>query len=170
MNCPHIKITEEIINYVNNFNTDEELLKSGGLPTNMLDKAAWGFSENEITTLHPKYLKVKWKEDMKNVIWEQQNSGLTKKQWAKTINLSEPINVVFEKNNFYIDDGHHRTYAALILNKPLNVSLEIKDNPILKLTPDLSYDNFHRCLFKQIKNLSINEEISIIKKIMNLQL
>jgi hypothetical protein len=62
----------------------------------------------------------------------------------------------FEKGKFYIEDGHHRYYAAKTLNKPLNINLQIKTNPILKLT-SLGYDDFHRCLFKQIKN-SLSEQ------------
>ena len=37
--------------------------------------------------------------------------------WAKGVDLTEPIDVSFEKNSFYIEDGHHRYYAAKILNK-----------------------------------------------------
>jgi len=168
MICPHIKTTPEVVNYINKFNTDEELLRSGGLPTNMLDRLAFGFSDEDIKTLNPDQLHVKWHDDMDNVKWEQQKSGLSKVAWAKTINLSEPIDVVFEKNKFYIDDGHHRTYAAKILKQPLNVNLDIKMNPIITLTPKLGYDDFHRCLFKQIKNMNLNEQISRMKSIMNI--
>jgi ParB-like chromosome segregation protein Spo0J len=72
------------------------------------------------------------------------------KIWGNEINLTEPIDVSYENNRFYIEDGHHRYYAAKILNKPLNVNLEIKMNPITKLAPSLSYDDFHRCIFKQV--------------------
>ncbi len=76
------------------------------------------------------------------------------KIWASKIDLSEPIDVAYEKDKFYIEDGHHRYYAAKILNKKLKVNLEIKQNPIEKLAPSLSYDDFHRCVFKQIKNMN----------------
>jgi hypothetical protein len=165
MICPHIKTTPEVVNYINKFNTDEELLRSGGLPTNMLDRLAFGFSDEDIKTLNPDQLHVKWHDDMDNVKWEQQKSGLSKVAWAKRINLSEPIDVVFEKNKFYIDDGHHRTYAAKILKQPLNVNLDIKMNPIIALAPKLGYDDFHRCLFKQIKNMNLNEQLNRMKSI-----
>lgn len=168
MICPHIKTTPEVVDYINKFNTDEELLRSGGLPTNILDRLAFGFSDEDIKTLNPDQLHVKWHDDMDNVKWEQQKSGLSKLAWAKTINLSEPIDVVFEKNKFYIDDGHHRTYAAKILKQPLNVNLDIRMNPIITLAPKLGYDDFHRCLFKQIKNMNLNEQLSRIKNMMGL--
>ena len=169
MICPHIKITKEVVDYINKFNTDEELLRSGGLPTNILDRLAFGFSDEDIKTLNPDQLHVKWHDDMDNVKWEQQKSGLSKLAWAKTINLSEPIDVVFEKNKFYIDDGHHRTYAAKILKQPLNINLDIRMNPIITLTPKLGYDDFHRCLFKQIKNMNLNEQLNKIKSLMDLK-
>lgn len=155
--CPVLPTTKEVINYVNQFNSDEDLLRRGGLPTDMLDRLAFGFSAEDITELNPKQLKVKWKDDFENVLWEVKKSGLSPKAWANKIDLSEPIDVSYEKNNFYIEDGHHRYYAAKTLNKPLNVNLEIKQNPLVKLSK-LDYDDFHRCLFKQIKN-NINEQM-----------
>jgi hypothetical protein len=175
MDCPHIKINKETVEYINKFNTDEELLRSGGLPTEILDRLAFGFSDEDIKTINPDQLNIKWHDDMDNVKWEQQKSGLSKVAWAKTINLSEPIDVVFEKNKFYIDDGHHRSYAAKILKQPLNVNLVIKMNPIVALTPNLGYDDFHRCLFKQIKNnlpsrdYALNEQLTKMKRVMGIK-
>jgi hypothetical protein len=160
--CPYIQLTEEIIEEVNRFNTSEELLRSGGIPIEALDRAAFGFSSDDIKVLMPKDLHIKWKDDLENVKYEIRQ--LQKKYngeyrgdiltiWARGINLEEPIDVSYEKNKFYIEDGHHRYYAAKILNKPLNVSLEIETNPIKKLAPSLSYDDFHRCVFNQVKGL-----------------
>lgn len=159
-NCPILNLSNEIIQYIKQFNTDEELLRSGGIPIDMLDRLAFGFSDEDVKTLNPIQLKVKWKEDLDNVLWEIQKSGLSKKQWAQKINLNEPIDVSYEKNNFYIEDGHHRYVAAKILNKPLNVSLEIKQNPILSINKNISYDQLHRCVFKQIKNMNLHEDVN----------
>lgn len=149
--CSDIELNDEIIEYINRFNSSEELLRSGGFPIEMLDRLAHGFSSEDIKTLLPNQLNIKWKDDLENVKYEQFKSGLSKIKWASKINLEEPIDVSYEKNKFYIEDGHHRYYAAKILNKPLNVELEIKMNPIVKLTK-LSYDDFHRCLFNLVKN------------------
>ena len=118
----------------------------------MLDRLAFGFSDGDITEISPNKLKIKWKEDLDNVKWEVSKSGLSPKQWSSKIDLSEPIDVSYEKGGFYIEDGHHRYYAAKTLGEKLNVNLEIKTNPITTINKDLDYDNFHRCLFKQIKN------------------
>jgi len=155
INCVPIKITNEITNEVNKFKTSEELLRSGGISTNALDRAAFGFSVEDIKVLTPNQLNIKWKDDLENVIYEISKSGLTEKQWASKVSLEEPIDVSYEKDKFYIEDGHHRYYAAKILNKPLKVNLEIKMNPIVKLGP-LSYDDFHRCVFKQVEVNFIN--------------
>lgn len=149
--CVGIKITPEIFDEVNKFSTDEELLRSGGISTIALDRAAFGFAPQDITTLMPNQLKIKWRIDMLNPPEKQKRSGLTPKQWAKTVDLSEPIEVSYEKGKFFIEDGHHRYYAAKILNTPLNVVIEIKDNPIIVLGNGLSYDDYHRCVFKKVK-------------------
>ena len=157
--CPVIKLTKEIIDEVSKFETSEQLLRAGGLSIEALDRAAYGFTSEDIKTLMPNKLHIKWKDDWENVKWEQEKSGLSKELYSKKINLKEPIDVSFEKGKFYVEDGHHRLFAASVLKKPLNVNLEIKDNPIIKLAPTLGYDDFHRCLFNQIKNLkNLKEE------------
>ena len=151
--CSGVIVTQEIADEISKFNSSEELLRAGGISDDALDKAAFGFTKDDIKTLMPNQLKIKWKGDWQGVLWQQREyakRGMSKVDWAKKINLSEPIDVVYEKGDFYVDDGHHRTYAAKILNKPLNVNLEIRDNPILKLgIPD--YDQYHRCAFKKVK-------------------
>ena len=123
-------------------------MKSGGLSIDQLDRLAFGFAADDITQLHPSEIKIKWTQDLINVKYEQEESGLSKKEWAKTIDLSEPIVVIYDKF-FYLDDGHHRWYAAKILNKMLNVELEIEQKPIPEIT-DLSYDDFMIFLFNSI--------------------
>ena len=165
--CPHIQLTQEIVDYVNDYASDENLLRSGGIPIELLHKAAYGFSVDSVKTLMPEQLKVRWKTDLENVKWEIEKQGIDEKTWAQYIDLTEPIEVEYWKDEeegfeegFYISDGHHRYYAAKILNKPLNVKLEIKTNPIEKLTPGIGYDDFHRCLFKQVKEEYGYKEIS----------
>ena len=158
-NCIQLHPTKEVISYVNNFNSDEELLRSGGLPTDILDRYAFGFTEEDITELHPSRIVIKWHNDLDNVIWEVDKSGLTPEQWSKRIDLSEPVDISYEVKGhglkFYLEDGHHRYFAAKTLNKMLNVKIEIKANPISKITKNkLGYDELHRCLFKQIKNIN----------------
>jgi len=155
--CKPINLTDDMKKEISKFKSDEEFLRAGGFSIETLDRAAYGFSDEDIKTLLPNQLKIKWRDDMDNVIWEQNKSGLSKVAWANKIDLSEPIDVVYEKNNFYIDDGHHRFYAAKILNKPLNVRLIIKQNPITTIGYD-DYDKFHRCAFKQFKS-QINENL-----------
>jgi len=154
--CPVINVTQEIVDFVNKFETDEQLLRSGGLPTDILDMAAFGFTEHRIKTLQPKQLKIKWKIDWENVKHEQERSGLSKLDYAKKISLEEPIDVSFEKGKFFVEDGHHRLFAALVRKEPLKVNLVIEDNPIKKLAPTLGYDVFHRCLFKQVKESNVD--------------
>lgn len=106
--------------------TSEEYAK---LDIDTVDRMAFGFSRNDVKTLYPNQLNIKWHDDLNNAVEEINLSGLTEEEWAKQINLNEPINVTYEDGKFWVDDGHHRYLAAKILNKPLNISLEIKDKP-----------------------------------------
>ena len=148
--CPFLKVSKEIESEVRRFKSDEALLRAGGISIEALDRAAHGFSEGDVQTIHPSKLSIKWKDDYENVMWEIKQSKLGIVSWSKQINLSEPIDVIYEKGKFYIDDGHHRYVAAKTLNVELNVNLEIKDNPMKVLSPTLGYDDFHRCLYKQV--------------------
>ncbi len=156
LECPKLKLTQEIIDEVNKFETSEQLLRAGGLSIEATDRAAFGFTSEDVKILMPNKFHIKWKEDWGNVKWEQEKSGLSKVAYAKKINLEEPIDVSYENGKFYVEDGHHRLYAASVLKKPLNVSLQIKDNPITKLAPNLGYDDFHRCIFNQVKGMKKN--------------
>ena len=151
--CPILNLTNDIIELVNKYTTSHDFLKAGGLDVEILDRLAFGFADTDIKTLLPNQLNIKWKDDLDNVKYEIQNSKLSPKQWASKINLSEPIDVSYENNKFYIEDGHHRYLAAKILNKPLNVNLEINENPTIKLGKNLGYDELMICIFNQGKKL-----------------
>lgn len=95
----------------------ESLLRSGGFSNEALDLAAFGFTEESVKTMMPDELSIKWKDDMLNPPEKQKKSGLSKEEWAKTVDLSEPIDVSYDGKKFNIEDGHHRYYAAKILEK-----------------------------------------------------
>lgn len=152
----HAEYVDDLKAELSKFNTDEELLRNGGLSIETLDRLAHGFSEEDIKTINPNQLRIKWKDDLENVRFEINKSGSTPKQWASNVDLSEPIDVSYwedgrYKRGFYIEDGHHRYMAAKILNKPLNVNLEIKVNPITTIAPNMGYDEFHRYVFSLYK-------------------
>lgn len=154
--CSNLNLTKEVINFVSGFKTLEEFFRAGGLSVEMLDRLAFGFCDTDITSLPVKQLKIKWKEDWENVKWEVKKSGLLPKEWSKKINLLEPIDVVYENNNFYVDDGHHRLFAAKVLGVDLPIKLEIHQSPTTSMGFD-SYDTLIKCVFDKVKNGMINE-------------
>lgn len=139
---------EMLISEAGNHETSESLLRGGGFSTEALDLAAFGVSNQTVSTMMPGELSIKWKDDMLNPPEQQRVSGLSKKGWAETVDLTQPIEVSYDGKKFYIEDGHHRYYAAKILGKPLSVNLEITASPIPVLTK-LGYDQFHRSIFDQ---------------------
>lgn len=159
-------ISSEIRAEVSKYRSCDDLLRHGGISIDALDRQAFGFSDTDIKTLMPEQLHIKWKDDLANVLWEVNKSGLTKQAWARKVDLSQPIDVSYEKNKFYIEDGHHRYYAAKILKKPLNVNLSIEMNPIKVLAPNLGYDEFNCMVYKQVMGINemIGDEIKNLNK------
>lgn len=100
------------------------------LDMDTLERMAFGFARKDITKLSPQQLHIEWTDDLNNAIWEQEQSGLSKEEWARQIDLSDPIEVFYENGVFKLDDGHHRYYASLILGKDLTVIVNrINDKP-----------------------------------------
>jgi len=102
------------------------------LNTDILDQLAFEIKPDELKTFNPNEL-IPTQSDLDNAIYQQEISGLSKEDWAKSVNLSEPIDVVFENGKYTINDGHHRYYASALLNIPIQAIVTIKDNPILTL-------------------------------------
>jgi hypothetical protein len=93
-----------------------------------IDRAAFGFAASDVKTLSPEQLSVKWVEDQVNVDAEIA-AAASPEAWARGIDLSEPIDVVFEGGSFKVDDGHHRWNAAKIRGVDLPVDVSIRDKP-----------------------------------------
>lgn len=167
----HSQFIGDLKKELSKFKSSEDLLRGGGLSIELLDRLAHGFSEEDITQLKPKDLKIRWRDDLENVKHEIQKSGIPPKEWAREVNLSEPIEVSYRKssgnkNQFFIEDGHHRYFAAKILNKPLNVSVKIEVNPITTISKDLGYDELHRLLYDRFSK-NTREVSEIFKETLN---
>lgn len=98
-----------------------------------VDRMAFGFCDSDIKTISPEKLNVRWHADMENPKTAIKNfisNGGTKRGWAESIDLSEPIQLSYKDGKFFIEDGHHRYTAALILGVNLKVDEVIfRDNP-----------------------------------------
>ena len=95
------------------------------------DKLAFGFTEGDELTLPLRKLKVKYKEDMKNV----RGFNMSKYFGGVPFNELPPIEVTYEKSVFYVSDGHHRYgYAVQLGLESVPVVVEkITDNPVTAL-------------------------------------
>lgn len=94
------------------------------------DELAFDIKMDEPMTIPTKDLKVKYKADMENTKSDM-------KEYFNDKPLSElpPIEVSYEKGNYYIEDGHHRYAYAKQQNIPKVevIVTDIKDNPITAL-------------------------------------
>jgi hypothetical protein len=145
-----VKYPDSLLSYARKFKSSEDLLRSGGFKDADLQNAAYGFTD-ELDEIDPRELNIKWKSDLANVRHEVRESGLSAKEWSKKVSLDAPVDVFYKDGKFWLDDGHHRYFAAKTLGKKLKMSLQIKDNPINALGGE-DYDRYHRDAWNKAKS------------------
>ncbi len=79
----------------------------------------------QVKKLPAKLLKPMNQLERNGTTFDQQASGLSPIEWAKTIDLSEPVQAsLFSDGSLKLSDGHHRQYAGEILGKEIPVTLQ----------------------------------------------
>lgn len=79
----------------------------------------------EVTRIMPGELKPMNQMEANGAKGSMERSGKTPLEWAKSVDLSEPVKAtIFSDGEIKLSDGHHRTLAAQIRNEPLNVTLQ----------------------------------------------
>ncbi len=81
----------------------------------------------------PDELNIKWEADLENARYVMEELKTVN---PKDVDLSEPINVIYENGKLWVDDGHHRWLSAKLTGRKLKGDLVIKDNPIKKILAD----------------------------------
>lgn len=100
-----------------------------------LTTMAYGVKTGDIISLNPNEIKIKYKEDLENpkAIYncEIKKNGLCGMDWVKSVSFEEPIKVSLgidgksTKEDWYLEDGHHRLFAAKKLKmKSINCEVE----------------------------------------------
>jgi|694.fasta_scaffold05242_3 hypothetical protein len=100
----------------------------------------------EVSKIMPQELKPLNQIEINWAISSQKASGKSEEEWAKSVDLSEPIKAtIYSDGEIKIQDGHHRYLAAKILNEPLNVELksinaknQILNDAINRINKDVS--------------------------------
>ena len=94
-----------------------------------LTKLAYGVKSGDIIYLNPEDIKLKYPGDMVNPEYKFEKGGMA---WVKSVSFSEPISVSLgderfpSKEDWYLEDGHHRLFAAKKL-KMKKIKAEVKD-------------------------------------------
>ena len=99
------------------------------------NKVAFGISNDETIDIPISKIKIKWKDDMKNVTGSNMKKYFNNKSYSKL----PPVDVSFDGKNYYLEDGHHRYgYAKELKLKSIPVNVTITANPfkILGFTID----------------------------------
>ena len=93
-----------------------------------LCQMAYGVKTGDIIKLKPSQIKIKYKDDLVNPVaiynGEIKKNGKTGMDWVRSVSFDEPVKVSLglngksTKEDYYLEDGHHRLFAAKKLKKP----------------------------------------------------
>jgi hypothetical protein len=105
--------------FLNEAYTREELYK---FDWDELCKMAYGVKNGDIIELDPNKIKIKYKDDLENPIaifnGEIKKNGKSGMDWVRSVSFDEPLQVSLgldgksTKEDWYLEDGHHRLFAA----------------------------------------------------------
>lgn len=111
--------------------TEQELQN---MSLDILDRGAFGVNDGDVIKISPEKLNIKFPDDMINPQHKFEIGGIN---WAKSVDLSDPIKVsIDDAGRFNVEDGHHRYFAAKVTGRPLTAEIEIKGNPVRKILSD----------------------------------
>ena len=93
-----------------------------------LDRMAFGHASGEIIDIKPRDIKIQYRGDLENPEYKFEKGGM---EWVRSVDFSEPVEVSIKTDGkFYLEDGHHRWFAAKKLGIPLKAKIEVKGKPI----------------------------------------
>lgn len=99
-----------------------------------LDRMAFGVEGGQKVDLDPSEIHIRYHDDLDNprALFDAKEMA-----WANSVDLSEPVEVsVDDQGDFYLEDGHHRWFAAGKTGRRLKATVEIKGKPIEKILAD----------------------------------
>lgn len=100
-----------------------------------LDRIAFGCNEGDILLVDPNKLAIKYPCDMDNPEYRFKLEGM---KWVNSVSFDEPIQVsIGNDGRMYLEDGHHRRFAAIKKGVKLEAEIEIRGNPILRIQEQL---------------------------------
>lgn len=95
---------------------------------NILDKIAFGYNDGDVITIDAGKVVIKYPGDLENAEECFRRGGMS---WARSVCLDDPVQVsIGEDGKMYLEDGHHRRFAAIKRGAKLSAEVEIKGNPI----------------------------------------
>ena len=86
-----------------------------------LCRMAYGVAPDDIIQLDPKKIKIKYRDDLANPQYKFEQGGM---KWVRSVSFKEPVQVSLgidgksTKEDYYLEDGHHRLFAAKKLKLP----------------------------------------------------
>jgi hypothetical protein len=93
-----------------------------------LDRMAFGYVSGDELRVAPDDLRIRWPGDLENPANLHRTRG---DAWVDSVDLTDPVDVsVRTDGNLYLEDGHHRYYAARQRGEQLNARVDIEGKPI----------------------------------------
>lgn len=94
----------------------------------VLDKVAFGCKDGDIIEISPADLVIKYPGDLENPEEKYRLGGMS---WVRTVSFDDPIEVsIGDDGRRYLEDGHHRRFAAIKQGRSLLAEISIKGNPV----------------------------------------
>ncbi len=91
-----------------------------------LVQLCFGIRDEQILTLNPSDIRIQYKDDLLNPQYKYEQGGM---DWIRSVSFEEPIDVdIKQDGKFYINDGHHRWFAAKKLGLPIKAKVHIALN------------------------------------------
>ena len=98
------------------------------MDTDELDAIAFGCRSGEVKTLKPSAIRIKYPCDLENPQHRFEQEGMA---WVRSVSLDDPVSVSVDDNGvFWLEDGHHRWFAATKRRVKLQAEIDIKGNPV----------------------------------------
>jgi len=134
---------EHVHNKVVKHYTEDELI---AMDIEELDTLAFGVTSGQIVSLKPSDINI-YLSDIENPEYKYKKEGMS---WVNSVSFDEPVEVSIKQDGkLYLEDGHHRWFAANKLGKNLKAEITVQANPVKYI---LEHQMINKANYYRVRN------------------